>query len=134
MAGHGLARVLKNFGYRPDWAENYRKKSKEDETPRWRPRNKRSSSQERRMEARIEANGGMPLLSRGPTREMSVDELKYGSESNIQLSTQGLQDDAVGGSEKPGSPHRPSASTITFVERKTSQGVGKDGNERRANE
>jgi hypothetical protein len=126
MTGHGLARILGCVGYQPRWTENYRKRVQEEETPTWRPRHKRSYSQERLMMSRYAANGGMPLLSRGPTRETHVADSNQTSikEGNVQLNAQILLGDLPPrvGPEKPSSPHRPSAATLTFDDRKKSAG------------
>jgi hypothetical protein len=119
MAGHGLARLLSCFGYRPHWTENYRKRVQEEVTPSWRPRHKRSSSQERRMMSRYEANGGMPVISRGPTREKLTDDSNPTSirEGEIRTDVQ-IPTGTWSGPEKPQSPHRPSASTVIFDDQK----------------
>jgi hypothetical protein len=119
MVGHGLARMLNWFGYRPRWAKNYLKRVVEEETPAWRPRHKRSPSLERHMRSRVETNGGMPMLSRGPTKEKSTDDSNVASlrEGNVQIDTQMGELSARAMPEKPNSPHRPSASTILFDDR-----------------
>jgi hypothetical protein len=73
--------------------------------------------------SRYEANGGMPLLSRGPTKEKLADDSNQTSvkEGDIRIDTQ-TPPGTWAGSEKPISPHRPSASTIIFDDIKKSSG------------